>query len=194
MPTHHPRTRAGAAWPARATRSTPSTPPRQVLAGRASAVPQDHDGAIESLRLLKTARDNAVKARNRCDDLTPVEAEHADDAHHQSPATARQSSDTPGRFTTLPHVGPAWARLRRRRVPSYPGVFCQRIEAPRLHIDGRAGPRKQGRVSSAEDYSGPPLINSSHKRLDGTRATSRLTRLRTTLDRNGGKGNEETNS
>lgn len=36
---------------------------RQVLAGRATAIPKTADGAIESLRLLKTARDTAVKAR-----------------------------------------------------------------------------------------------------------------------------------
>ncbi len=36
---------------------------RQVLAGRSTAVPKTADGAIESLRLLKTARDTAVKAR-----------------------------------------------------------------------------------------------------------------------------------
>jgi hypothetical protein len=37
---------------------------RQVIAGRSTAVPKTADGAIESLRLLKTARDTAVKARS----------------------------------------------------------------------------------------------------------------------------------
>jgi len=37
---------------------------RQVLAGRSTAIPKTADGAIESLRLLKTARDTAVKARS----------------------------------------------------------------------------------------------------------------------------------
>ena len=36
---------------------------RQVLAGASSAVPKTADGAIEALRLLKIARDTAVKAR-----------------------------------------------------------------------------------------------------------------------------------
>jgi transposase len=36
---------------------------RQVLAGAKTAVPKTADGAVESLRLLKVARDTAVKAR-----------------------------------------------------------------------------------------------------------------------------------
>ena len=36
---------------------------RQVLAGLATAVPKTADGAIEALRVLKIARDTAVKAR-----------------------------------------------------------------------------------------------------------------------------------
>ena len=37
---------------------------RQVLAGLSTAVPKTADGSIESLRLLKIARDTAVKARS----------------------------------------------------------------------------------------------------------------------------------
>jgi transposase len=36
---------------------------RQILAGLATAVPKTADGSIESLRLLKIARDTAVQAR-----------------------------------------------------------------------------------------------------------------------------------
>jgi len=54
--------RASGGCQARATPSTPNTP-RQVLAGLATAVPKTADGAIEALRVLKIARDTAVKAR-----------------------------------------------------------------------------------------------------------------------------------
>jgi len=37
---------------------------RQVLAGLTTAIPKTADGSLESLRLLKIARDTAVKARS----------------------------------------------------------------------------------------------------------------------------------
>jgi transposase len=58
------RTRIRAAGAARATRSMPRWPPGSRWRERATTVPKQTDGIVESIRLLRAARQSAVKSRS----------------------------------------------------------------------------------------------------------------------------------
>jgi transposase len=157
---------------------------RAVLAGVATAAPKRRDGIVEAIRVLRTARSGAVKARTAA--INQLKALLV-----TAPASLREALD--GRST--PALVGACARLRPdQTVLADPAqatkaalqAAAQRIQLLEAEIDladqrlaalvGRAGPRLLQLLAIGNDHAGQLLITAGQhpERLRGEAAFAHL--------------------
>jgi transposase len=157
---------------------------RAVLAGTATAVPKRRDGIVEAIRVLRTARSGAVKARTAA--INQLKALLV-----TAPASLREALD--GRST--PALVGACARLRPdQTVLADPAqatkaalqAVAQRIQLLEAEIDladqrlaalvGRAAPRLLQLLAIGNDHAGQLLITAGQhpERLRGEAAFAHL--------------------